>query len=123
MFGCLLANLSKAFNCLPRDLIIVKSNAYGFSLSASKLVHNYLYCRKQRTKLHNSYSSWEILFGVPQGSLLGPLLINIFICDPFSISSNIDFGSYADDNTPYVGNDNIREAIESLEHTTVELFP
>ena len=123
MFGGLLANLSKAFNCLPRDLIIVKSNAYGFSLSASKLVHNYLYCRKQRTKLHNSYSSWEILFGVPQGSLLGPLLFNIFICDPFSISSNIDFGRYADDNTPYVGNDNIREAIESLEHTTVELFP
>ena len=48
-FGTLLTDL-QAFDCLPHDLIITKLNAYGFSLSASKLIHNYLSCRKQRTK-------------------------------------------------------------------------
>ena len=41
-FGALLIDLSKAFDCLPHDLIIAKLNAYGFSLSTSKLIHNYL---------------------------------------------------------------------------------
>ena len=51
-FGALLTDLSKAFDCLPHDLIIAKLNAYGFSLSASKLTHNYLSHRKQRTKIN-----------------------------------------------------------------------
>ena len=53
-FGALLADLSKAFDCLPHDLIIAKLNVYGFSLSASKLIHNYLSHRKQRTKINSS---------------------------------------------------------------------
>ena len=100
-FGALLTDLSKAFDCLPHDLIIAKLNAYGFSLSASKLIHNYLSHRKQRTKINSSYSSWEeILFGVPQGSSLGPLLSNIFVSDLFSVLKDVEFASYADDNTP-----------------------
>ena len=72
--GALLADLSKAFDCLPHDLIIAKLNAYGFSLSALRLIHDYLSNRKQRTKINLTYSSWEeILFGVPQGSILGSL--------------------------------------------------
>ena len=47
-------------------------------------MYSYLANRKQRTKINSSYSSWEeILFGVPQGSVLGPLLFNIFLCDMF----------------------------------------
>ena len=79
MFGALLADLSKAFDCLDHELLIVKLNAYGFSLTALKLVYNYLSNRKQRSKINSAYSSLlEILFGVPQGSILGPLLFNIF---------------------------------------------
>ena len=53
-FGALLTDLSKAFNCLPHDLTIAQSNAHGFSLSASKLKHNYPFHRKQRTKVNSS---------------------------------------------------------------------
>ena len=50
MFGALLTDLSKAFDCLDHELLIAKLNAYGFSLTALKLVHNYLSNIKQRTK-------------------------------------------------------------------------
>ena len=79
MFGALLTDLSKAFDCLHLELLIAKLNAYVFSLTALKLVHNYLSNRNQRTKINSTYSSLlEIIFGVPQGSILGFLLFNIF---------------------------------------------
>ena len=66
VFGALLTDLSKAFDCLPHELIIAKLNAYGFNLPALKLMHSYLSHRKQRTKVnHASNSLEEILFGVP----------------------------------------------------------
>ena len=75
--------------------------AYGFTLPALKLVHDYLSDRKQRTRVNNSYSTWfEILFGVPQGSIPCPLLFNIFLADLFFILSETDIANYADDNTP-----------------------
>ena len=66
VFGALLTDLSKAFDCLNHELLVAKLNAYGFTLPALKLVHDYLSDRKQRTRVNNSYSTWfEILFGVP----------------------------------------------------------
>ena len=54
MFGALLTDLSKAFDCLDHDLLIAKLNAYEFSLPALKLVHDYLLNRKQRTKVNRN---------------------------------------------------------------------
>ena len=78
VFGALLTDLSKAFECLPNDLIKFKLDSYGFNLRALNLIHNHLTKRKQRTKINQSYSSWEdIIFGVPQDSILDPILFNI----------------------------------------------
>ena len=121
-FAALLTDLSKAFDCLPHDLIIAKLNAYGFSLSAARLMQSYLCNRKQRTRINTAYSSWEeVLFGVPKGSI-GPLLFNIFICNLFLIMNKVDFASYADNNTPYVIGNGAKEAINSLKEASHELF-
>ena len=57
VFGALLTDLFKAFDCLNHDLLIAKLNAYGFSLPARRLIHDYLSNRKQRTRINNSYST------------------------------------------------------------------
>ena len=79
VFGALLTDLSKAFDCLDHELLTAKLNAYGFTMSTLRLINDYLSNRKQRTKIENTYSTWlDIIFGVPQGSILGPLLFNVF---------------------------------------------
>ena len=102
-FKALLADLSKAFDCLSHKLLIAKLHVYGFDLPALKLIQSYLSNRKQRTKINTTYSSWEeILFGVPQGSVLGPSFFNIFLRDLFRVTCETDFTIYSDENTPYV---------------------
>ena len=123
MFSALLTDLSKAFDCLDDELLIAKLNAYGFSLTALKLVHNYLSNRKQQTKTNSTYSSLlEIIFGVLQGSILGPLLFNIFLIGLFFIMEDADIASYVNDNTPYVIAGNIDGVIKSLEESSEILF-
>ena len=81
-FGALLTDISKAYDCLPNELLIAKLHAYGLDILSLKLLHSYLTKQKQRVKLNGKYSSRsEIIFGVPQGPILGPLLFNIFLCD------------------------------------------
>ena len=86
-------------------------------------MHSYLSHRKQRTKVNHTYSSWdEILFDVPQSSILGPILFNIFLSDLFFVISNTDFSSYADDNTIYDSGNSIDDVISSLQESGEKLF-
>ena len=95
--GALLTDLSKAFDCLLHDLLIAKLVAYGFNCDSLVFIQS-------------TYS--DILYGVPKGSILGPLHFNIFISDIFYDTDICDIASYAKDNTPYTSDFNLEEVIQ-----------
>ena len=122
-FGALLTDRTKAFDCLDHELLIAKLNAYGFSLPALELINNYLSNRRQQTRIGNSFSDWfEVTIGVRQGSILRPLLFNIFLADLFLVLKVVDIANFADDNTPFTSANNIDDLIDSLEKASSSLF-
>ena len=122
-FGALMTDLSKAFDCLHHELLIAKLDAYGFDIKSVKLIQQYLSNRKQRVKVGNTYSSWkDIFYGIPQGSILGLLISNIFLCDLFYFLEGVAVASYADDTTTYTANKTNDLVIKKIEHFSEVLF-
>ena len=90
----LLTDLSKAFDCVSHDLLLAKLHAYGIDINSLKKFSSYLKNRKQRVRIGNLYSLWyDILTGVPRGSILGPLLFNIYLCDLFLFLKGSDIAN------------------------------
>ena len=114
--GLVLTDLSKAYDCLPYDLLVAKLHAYGFGLSSLQMIYSYLTSRKQRVKIKSTYSSWlDVKSGVPQGSVLGPFLFNVFINDIFYAIEASKICNFADDNTIYALSHNVESMIAKLE--------
>ena len=108
--GLIFKDLSKAFGT---SLLLVKLKTYGFSNQALSLLQSYLCNRFQRSIINDLFSSWnEVIIGVPQGLILGPLLFNIFLNEIiFCLSRNVN---YADDNTLYKSGENMRKIKNDL---------
>ena len=82
--------------------MIAEVHAYGFDKTSTGYLKDYLSHRKPKIKINKTFSNWtNILHGVPQGSILGPLIFTVFLYDLFLFKPNIDLVSYADDSTPF----------------------
>ena len=115
-FVCaIFVDLSKAFDTMNHDLLIAKLGAYGFQEDAPVFMNSYFTKRQQRVRVKSNFNMWEkIISGVLQGSILGPLLFNIFLNDLSLFVENSDLSNYADGNTLYSSGNDLEKVKQTL---------
>ena len=116
IIGAVLMYLSKAFDCIPHDLLMAKLYTFGLYMDAMTFIYSYMKRRKQGVKINDTESLFKILLsGVPQGSILGPILFNIFINNLLFFINEAKLANSADDNTIYAAKRDFNELLRSLE--------
>ena len=119
--GVVFMDLSKAFDTISHDLLLAKLKAYGFSQNVLAFMINYLKNRSHRANINSNFSTWEeVKAGVPQGSILGSLLFNIFI-NIFYFEDKSYLSNCADDNVLYAFGSNMTEVNNKLSQDLLKL--
>ena len=109
-------HLSKAFDSIPHELLIAKMHANGFDLNSLSFSYSYFKNRKQNVKINNTCSIFQVLLsGVPQESILGLILFNIFINDLLMSTKNPELHNFADDNTITCSSSALSQLIKDLQ--------
>ena len=97
-----MAALSKALYRLHHELLIAKLDAYGFNIKSKKLIQQCISNKKNSIRIGNAHTSWkEIFYGILQGSILDPLIFNIFLGNLFHFMNGATIANYFGDTTPY----------------------
>ena len=121
--AALLTDLSKTLDCIVSNFLTAKLEAYGFSYKGVKVMHYYLTDRKCKTKINDSFSYFvDLLLGIPQGSILGPLYSKYSKCDLFFFVEEDNVTSYADNKAPYLSGKNVVTVLENIETKWKEVF-
>ena len=117
IFAAVMLDLAKAFDSINHEILTHKLNLLGFSSSACDLITSFLDQRIQKTVVNNYESDWiELHQGVPQGTILGPLLFNLYIKDlRTNIPENCEIIQYADDTMLFTADSNLDTACSTIE--------